>query len=56
MGSRLRGNDELRANQLCLELGGNKLPVVLTNLKGDILETTAAEQLPNAFDSWDLNK
>jgi cytidine deaminase len=29
---------------------------VLTNLNGDILETTAAEQLPNAFGGWDLKK
>jgi cytidine deaminase len=39
-----------------LELGGNDLPVVLTNLNGDILETTAAGQLPNAFGGWDLKK
>ena len=42
--------------QVVLELGGNELPVVLTNLKGDIFETTAAAQLPNAFGGWDLNK
>lgn len=42
--------------QVVLELGGNDLPVVLTNLKGDILETTAAGQLPNAFGGWDLKK
>jgi len=42
--------------QVILELGGNELPVVLTNLKGDIHETTAAGQLPNAFGGWDLNK
>ncbi|WBS04043.1 cytidine deaminase [Pseudoduganella sp. SL102] len=42
--------------QVILELGGNGLPVVLTNLKGDVLETTAAEQLPNAFGSWDLKR
>jgi cytidine deaminase len=39
-----------------LELGGNELPVLLTNLKGDIYETTAAEQLPNAFGGHDLKK
>jgi cytidine deaminase len=39
-----------------LELGGNELPVVLTNLKGDVQETTAAGQLPNAFGGWDLKK
>lgn len=42
--------------QVILELGGNDLPIVLTNLKGDILETTAAGQLPNAFGGWDLKK
>jgi len=42
--------------QVVLELGGNDLPVVLTNLKGDILETTAAAQLPHAFGDWNLNK
>src|SRR6266571_3828392 len=42
--------------QVILELGGNELPVVLTNLKGDLLETTAAAQLPNAFGGWDLKK
>lgn len=42
--------------QVILELGGNDLPIVLTNLKGDILETTAADQLPNAFGGWDLKK
>jgi cytidine deaminase len=41
--------------QVILELGGNALPVVLTNLKGDTLETTAAEQLPHAFGGRDLN-
>lgn len=40
--------------QVILELGGNELPVILTNLKGDVLETTAAAQLPNAFGSRDL--
>ena len=42
--------------QVILELGGNDLPVVLTNLKGDLYETTAAGQLPNAFGGWDLKK
>ena len=42
--------------QVILELGGNELPIVLTNLKGDIHETTAAGQLPNAFGGWDLNR
>ena len=42
--------------QVTLELGGNELPVVLSNLKGDIFETTAAAQLPNAFGGADLKK
>ena len=41
--------------QVILELGGNALPVVLTNLTGAVFETTAAEQLPNAFGGRDLN-
>ena len=40
--------------QVILELGGNALPVVLTNLRGDIFETTASKQLPNAFGGSDL--
>ncbi len=40
--------------QVILELGGNELPVVLTNLDGDVFETTAAAQLPNAFGGRDL--
>ena len=42
--------------QVVLDLGGNALPVVLTNLKGELMETTAAGQLPNAFGGWDLKK
>jgi cytidine deaminase len=42
--------------QVVLELGGNALPVLLTNLNGDVLRTTAAEQLPNAFGGRDLDK
>jgi cytidine deaminase len=42
--------------QVILELGGNELPVVLANLKGDVFETTAAAQLPNAFGGRDLNQ
>jgi cytidine deaminase len=41
--------------QVILELGGNELPVVLTNLKGDLFETTASKQLPNGFGGADLN-
>ena len=40
--------------QVILELGGNELPVILTNLTGAIFETTAAAQLPNAFGGQDL--
>jgi cytidine deaminase len=42
--------------QVILELGGNDLQVVLANLKGDVMETTAAAQLPNAFGGRDLQK
>jgi len=41
--------------QVILELGGNALPVVLTNLAGAVFETTAGAQLPNAFGGHDLN-
>ena len=40
--------------QVVLELGGGDLPVVLANLNGDVMETTAAAQLPNAFGGRDL--
>jgi cytidine deaminase len=42
--------------QVILELGGNALPVVLSNLRGEVFETTAAAQLPNAFGGADLKK
>lgn len=42
--------------QVILELGGNELPILLANLDGDTLETTAAAQLPHAFGGWDLKK
>ena len=42
--------------QVILELGGGALPVMLTNLAGDQFETTAAQQLPNAFVGGDLGK
>jgi cytidine deaminase len=35
--------------QVIIELGGPELAVVLTNLKGEIKETTAGAQLPDAF-------
>ena len=40
--------------QVVLELGGGDLPVVLANLNGAVMETTAAAQLPNAFGGRDL--
>lgn len=42
--------------QVILELGGNALPVVLTNLRGEVFETTASAQLPNAFGGADLQR
>ncbi len=42
--------------QVILELGGNALPVWLTNLNGDLLETTASAQLPHAFGGADLEQ
>ncbi len=42
--------------QVILELGGNALPVVLANLKGETLHTTAAALLPHAFGGRDLGK
>jgi len=35
--------------QVIIELGGPELPVLLTNLKGDVKTTTAGDQLPDAF-------
>ena len=35
--------------QVVLELGGPNFAIALANLRGDIMLTTAAEQLPNAF-------
>jgi cytidine deaminase len=35
--------------QVVLELGGPSFAIALTNLRGDTMLTTAAEQLPNAF-------
>ena len=45
---------EHKPELVILELGGNDLPVLLTNLKGDVFETTAAQQLPNGFNPRDL--
>lgn len=35
--------------QVILELGGPDLTVLLTNLHGDLKQTTAGQQLPDAF-------
>lgn len=40
--------------QVMLELGGAQLPVILGNLQGQIIETTAGDLLPNAFTPQDL--
>lgn len=42
--------------QVLLELGGADTPVYLSNLNGDILETTVKELLPGAFTPEDLNE
>ena len=36
------------------EFCDGEMPVYLTNLKGDVLETTVAELLPGAFTTEDL--
>ena len=40
--------------QVIIELGGSQLPVILGNLAGDVLPTTAGALLPGAFDTQDL--
>jgi cytidine deaminase len=40
--------------QVILELGGNGLPVVLANLKGDVKTYTVRELIPGAFDAKQL--
>lgn len=42
--------------QVMSELCGPDMPVYLTNLKGDIQETTVAELLPGAFTSRDFKE
>ncbi len=42
--------------QVILELGGNDLLVLLTNLKGDVFQTTASAQLPHAFGGGELKR
>ncbi|RCX22777.1 cytidine deaminase [Fontibacillus phaseoli] len=42
--------------QVMLELCGPEMPVILGNLKGDILETTVGKLLPHYFSSSNLNE
>jgi len=42
--------------QVLIELCSPDMPVIMSNLKGDIARTTAAELLPGAFTNADLNK
>lgn len=41
--------------QVIAEFCKGSMPVYLTNLKGDVLETTVAELLPGAFSKEDLS-
>ncbi len=41
--------------QVIAEFCDGSMPVYLTNLKGDVLETTVAELLPGAFSKEDLS-
>lgn len=41
--------------QVIAEFCDGQMPVYLTNIKGDVLETTVAELLPGAFSKEDLN-
>lgn len=41
--------------QVIAEFCEGSMPVYLTNLKGDVLETTVAELLPGAFSKEDLS-
>ncbi|MFS0780873.1 cytidine deaminase [Bacillus sp. 1P06AnD] len=42
--------------QVISELCPKDMPVILTNLKGDVQETTVAELLPGAFSPEDLHE
>ena len=42
--------------QVMVELCRPDMPVVLSNMSGDIRETTIRELLPDAFGPWDLDK
>ncbi|NEU32368.1 cytidine deaminase [bacterium LRH843] len=42
--------------QVMVELCGKDTNVILTNLKGDVLEMTVAELLPGAFTAEDMNE
>ncbi len=41
--------------QVIAEFCDKQMPVYLTNLKGDVMETTVAELLPGAFSKEDLD-
>jgi cytidine deaminase len=42
--------------QVLIELCGPDMPVILSNLKGDVVRTTVSELLPGAFTQKDLNQ
>ncbi|CAM2830874.1 cytidine deaminase [Paenibacillus sediminis] len=42
--------------QVMIELCGPDMPVILGNMKGDVLETTVRDLLPGAFGPSDLEK
>ncbi|WP_172194113.1 cytidine deaminase [Saccharibacillus qingshengii] len=42
--------------QVMVELCRPDMPVLLSNMNGDIRETTIRELLPDAFGPWDLDK
>ena len=41
--------------QVMFEMGGADLPVILTNLKNDVMEVTAGWLLPHGFGNSDLD-
>ncbi|GAB6929571.1 cytidine deaminase [Paenibacillus sp. JCM 10914] len=42
--------------QVMVELCKPDMPVIMGNLKGDILETTVKDLLPESFGPWDLKQ
>ena len=42
--------------QVMLELGGPELPIVLSNLAGEVVRTCAGQLLPGAFSATDMEK